>query len=811
MKKYFSLNLLIFVILLTTGISAESYRQIQIYFSNRIELIEILQSDLDIDHAEIQSDNSIIVFLGEKEYQRLLDYGYRHKVLIEDWRTYYRNRQKMSKLDQQAQLVQSARNYGVTGFRFGSLGGFYTYSEIVAEMDSMHLQYPNIISEKFSIGQSIEGREIWAVKISDNPNITEDNEAQVCFDALLHAREPGGMSTVIYFMYYLLENYEHDLVVRHLIDHREIYFLPCLNPDGYEYNRQTDPNGGGMWRKNRRDNGNNIFGVDLNRNWDLAFHWDEKGSSSWPSSETYRGDSAFSEPETYYLAQFIKSKNIKTHINYHTYSNMILYPWSYTSVQPPDSSILFEFARDMSCYNNYSFGNGNTIGYYANGVESDWMYAELPDKDKIYSFLFEVGRASDGFWAPEDRIIPLAEANIRANLYLCWLPEAFAAIQEYCFNQSEFLPGDTVDVQFSIKNRGLQLMDNINVHWSDLSGYINFTESSGNIVALDSWQSDTLNARFTISPGVPAGELIQLAIQTFWGDLPMDTDTLSIYAGDQTVFFGDSANGIIAYWNYADSLSPSGWEITPIEFHSAPGAYTDSRDGDYRANSTTIMTMNHPIDLSEIPSPRLSFWTHYEIESNWDCGLVQLSTDSGYSWITLSGQYTISGSGYGRQVKNRPLYDGFQYEWVQEDINLTPFSENTILLRFILMSDEYSNFDGWYIDDIRIYYYSIENPDKLLSEPLANYTFSLSQNYPNPFNPVTTIYYELVDAGHTDLSIYNLRGEQLAVLFNRYQPAGGHEYQLDINKLQPAISSGIYLYVLKSGKQRLVRKMIILK
>jgi carboxypeptidase T len=806
------LKFAVLLTLLYSVITANSYRQIQIYFNDRLELIQILQSDLAIDHAEVQRDNSVIVFLGETEYQRLLEYGYRHKVLIDNWQAHYRNRQKISPLAKRSQRSESTQNYGVSRFKFGSMGGFYTFAEIVNELDSMYLNFPNIITEKFSIGQSVEGREIWAVKISDNPNQAEE-EAQICLDALLHAREPGGMSTVMYFMYYLLENYNRDPIVTYLVNNREIYFLPCLNPDGYEYNRQTDSLGGGMWRKNRRDNGNGIFGVDLNRNWDLAFHWDEEGSSSSPASETYRGDSAFSEPETCHLAQFVKSKNISTHINYHTYSNMILYPWSYTSEQPPDSTILFEYSRDMSKRNRYDFGNGNAIGYFANGTECDWFYSEQPNKEKIYSFIFEVGRISDGgFWATEDRIIPLAQANVRANIYLCWIATGYAAIAGYNFGQSVFLTGDTVGLEIVVKNRGLTDIDNIQLQIADISGDLHLAEHAFPVKQLADWQSDTVRTAFSITAAPPPTEPIRLSVQTFYNELPMDVDTLSFYVGSPTLVMHDSANVSTASCDYLDSTSTAGWEITNKQYISAPTAYTDSKNSNYSSNSMAIMTLKSPINLSGYPAPRLSFWTRYEIESNWDCGYVQISTDSGASWATLPGKHTIPGSGYGAQkVTNQPVYDGIQTAWIQEDIDLACFSDHSILLRFVLSSDRYNEYDGWYIDDIRIYYYAVENQNALSSEPVSDFRFQLHQNYPNPFNPITTIHYELARPAQVELNLYNLLGTKIVTLLNTRQPSGQHCYSLDINSIQPPLSSGIYWYTIQIERKCQTRKMIILK
>ena len=795
---------------LSIALHAETYKKVQVYFADRVELREILRSDLEIDHAEIQCDNSIIVFLSSTEYRRLQYHGYRHKVLIDDWQNYYLNRQKMTALEKQSQLKNSAKTYGVTGFEFGSMGGFYTFDEIVAELDSMRFLYPTIISEKDSIGESIEGRALWAVKISDNPDQGED-EAQVCFDALMHAREGASMSTVMYFMNYLLENYGKDSVVTYLVDNREIYFVPCLNPDGYEYNRKTNPSGGGMWRKNRRINGNGSYGIDLNRNFTIGWAWDNDGSSPDGYSETYRGTAALSEPESNYFTEFIKSKSIKTHINYHTYSNIILYPWSYIADRPPDSTILFEYARDMSEYNGYNYGGGDAIGYFANGTQSDWMYGEETGKNKIFSFVVEVGTSGDGFWAAENRIIPLAEANIGSNLYLCWVSDGFAAIAGDNFQQSLFLPGDSVTCDFIVKNRGLKTIDNIHIEIESVSEYALVNESNYEISPLEVWESDSVTAHFQLSPETPAGEQISLTAKTYYSNLLMDIDTLTFFAGMQTALFADSGNAFDYNWNQYYTNIYNIWEQTDDNFHSLPSAYTDSKNGNYRSKMTTSMTLAEGIDLTGYSALRLSFWTRYAIETNGDCGMIQISTDSGSTWTSLKGIYTDPGSGTGAQVKGVPVYHGFQTDWVQEDIDLSVYSGEIIQLRFVLKSDDYVEYDGWYIDDIRIYYYSMEDYTGINTKPLTEFQFKLEQNYPNPFNPTTRIDYQIEKSGPVNLSVYNLRGEKIIDLVNEFQAASEHSHYFDLNMTPVTLSSGIYFYILQSGQQHQTRKMIVLK
>src|SRR5690606_38361948 len=123
---------------------------------------------------------------------------------------------------------------------------------------------------------------------------TDQGKPEVFYNSLHHAREPASLSQVVYYMWHLLETYGTDPETTYLLDNTEMYFVPCVNPDGYVHNETTDPNGGGMWRKNRRDNGDGTFGIDLNRNYGHFWGLDDTGSSPNPESDVYRGPSAFS-------------------------------------------------------------------------------------------------------------------------------------------------------------------------------------------------------------------------------------------------------------------------------------------------------------------------------------------------------------------------------------------------------------------------------------------------------------------------------------------------------------------------------------
>ena len=464
------------------------------------------------------------------------------------------------------------------GFGYGSMGGFYTLAEVYANLDSMFALYPNIITQKFSIGTTIEGRPIYAVKISDNPNVNE-TEPQVFYNSLIHAREPQGMMTIMYYMYYLLENYGTDPEVTYLVNNREIYFQPIVNPDGYEYNRTTNPNGGGMWRKNRKNNGSS-YGVDLNRNFGFQWGYNNSGSSPTPSSETYRGTSAFSEPETQAMRDFVNSKTFKTALNYHTYSNLLLYPWGYVSTQTPDNDIFVEYSTDMVAYNGYENGQPPIILYDVNGATDDWMYGEQSTKPKILSMTPEVG--STGFWPSQAEIFPLAIENLMPNLYYTWVAGESVRLVNPSFSQQYFNPGDNVDLTIpQLRNKGLSDAANVSLTLTSDNPLITVTSGPINIGNISSRTTvnNNQNLSFTIGASMPADVNVKMFVTVSTAGTPMFTDTLSFITGTPIIVFADTTNDPLLLWNITATPSLPKWEATNLSYHSSPTSFTDSKTG----------------------------------------------------------------------------------------------------------------------------------------------------------------------------------------------------------------------------------------
>lgn len=697
------------ILLLSISGFSQNYKQVKVYLNNADELHVLASTGVDIEHSRLDKDMSISFFVSDEEFSIIQSLGFRYEIIIDDWFEYYNSLPIMTESEMQAAIQLSQTDYGVSGFGYGSMGGFYTYAEAIAQLDSMYAQFPNLITQKFPIGTSHEGRTIWAAKISDNPNVAE-NEPQAGYDALIHAREPQSMATLIYFMYYLLENYGTDPEVTYLVNNREIFCVPVYNPDGYERNRQTNPNGGGMWRKNRRNNGDGSFGVDLNRNYSYKWGYDNSGSSPTPSSETYRGPAPFSEPEAQAVRDLIESLNIKTHFNMHSWQDAYLYPWGYINAQTPDSAAYFEFAYDMTRFNNYAFGTGSQVlGYNSNGSARDWLYGEQVSKNKIFGYTVEIGNSSDYFWPPQSRIIPLAQINVKPNLYHAWVAGEYVVFNSASLNPMYFNPGTSMEMTATLKNKGLATGNGITAQITSLSPYVTITNGTAYMDSLPARITALLNDAFTftVDASAPIESEIKLLFTTSMQGLVISKDTLLYVVGVPEYLFVDTLNNPLVNWTVTGTPSNSPkWEATTTTFYSAPASYTDSRLGNYINNATVTMTLTNPLNLTTYNNPQLSFWTKFDIEDNWDYGQVRVSTNNGTSWIPLAGKYTQPGVN-SFQPNGQPVYDGLMPHWVREEISLANYATNQVKFQFQLRTDGSTVRDGWYLDDIGVIVYNV--------------------------------------------------------------------------------------------------------
>jgi hypothetical protein len=387
-------------ILVTSAFSqAEVYKQVRIYNPDETTLFKILR--IGIEPIYGQAGEYIDFAVGEQDLRRFDSLSIPYAVIHDDMTAFYQSRNPLSL----------------------TMGGYRTFDEMIAVLDSFTAAYPNFCTPKFSIATTEQGRSLWTVKVSDNPNVDEDEpEAFVC--GIIHAREPIGGEIILEFMRFLLTQYGSDPVATNLIDNYQIYFLPVINPDGYEYNRQIAPNGGGMWRKNRRNNWDGTYGVDLNRNFSYFWGYDDVGSSPATNDETYRGPSYASEPEAMGIINFVNAHDFAILLNYHAYGDDFLYPWGYFDTECDDHAYydtLASYARSIG----YAVGTPWQLLYNTNGDIADWSYGEDRLHRRCFGEVIEVGTGSDGFWPPQSRIAPLVNENI--NLLKDLMPRALDA------------------------------------------------------------------------------------------------------------------------------------------------------------------------------------------------------------------------------------------------------------------------------------------------------------------------------------------------------------------------------------------------
>lgn len=296
---------------------------------------------------------------------------------------------------------------------------YHNYAEMTADIQAVVAAHPGIVSQ-FSVGQSYEGREMWAAKISDNV-ATDEDEPEVLFMGQHHAREHITVEMTLYVLHMLADNYGSDQQITDLVNSREIYIIFTTNPDGSEYDIATGSYR--SWRKNRQPNsGSSYIGTDLNRNY--GYKWGCcGGSSGLPSSDTYRGAFAFSAPETQRIRDFIDSRvvggqqQIKTSITFHSYARLVLWPYGYTYTDVPsdmtqdDHGVFVAMGQAMAATNGYTAQQASDL-YITDGTTDDWAYGV----HKIFMYTFEMG--SNTFYPPGSEIAALTSVNDAAVRYL---------------------------------------------------------------------------------------------------------------------------------------------------------------------------------------------------------------------------------------------------------------------------------------------------------------------------------------------------------------------------------------------------------
>lgn len=790
----------IFCVLLSLSLAAqefqEQYQRAKISYNTQDALQHLESIGIPVSHGTHKPGHFVISDFSVSEINKAKAAGYQVEILIEDSKEYFlqANREGRAQAQNPTCANQSITYQTPANFTLGSMGGYLTYQEMLDQLDLMKTLYPNLITTKTGIGNfltegqpdnsttpSIGGNAIQWVKISDNPNSSAEGEEQILYTAIHHAREPASLSQLIFYMWYLLENYDTDDEVKNIVDNTELYFVPVINVDGYLYNEKTDPNGGGFWRKNRK----NGHGVDNNRNYDYYINgnpadgvWAGDGTSPDPNSQVYHGDAPFSEVENQAIKWFAEQHDFVMAFNNHTSGNLLLYPYGYAdNVPTPEDNLFQSISEELVSQNG--FNNIISSGLYpAAGDSDDFLYGTIGTHNKIYAFTPEIGPE---FWPPSNQIESICKSMMYLNITAAQMVNNYASIKD---NSSAYIESiSNLSAEFTLKRLGLTGDGTFTVSLEAVSSNISATGNAQTFTTMPLLSEESGSINYTLSGTIAPGDEIVY-------DLVVDNGTYTIRKRIQKTIgtlesvFEDSGNST------SDNFNNNGWATTTNEFVSPSSSITDSPNGNYPNNSNKTITLLDEIDLTSVTlGANVTFFAKWDIEDNWDYVQFEVSTNGGTTWTPQCGNYTNAGSTNNGQPTDEPLYDGTQLDWIQEEIDLSDYLGESILLRFQFRSDGEVREDGFYFDDL-----TVNIIDDVLSTPSNTPdNFSL---HPNPVSSNLTI---TTPNNLYDVSIYNIQGQ----LLSTYTNLSGTQ-QLDYSKY----SNGIYFMHIATSDQNFTYKII---
>lgn len=586
---------------------------------------------------------------------------------------------------------------------------FKDYAAVHAYIDVLATLRPDLAS-KLDLGTSLEGRTIFGLRITGPGDAA--GRPGLLFNGCQHAREWISVMVPVYVADRLVRDYDTDAAVQALVDSAVFYIVPIVNPDGYQYSWDEDR----LWRKNRRPNGGGSFGVDNNRNW--GYQWGlDSGSSSNPNSQVYRGPAPFSEPETQRMRDFIVAHpDILAHIDFHSYSQLVLSPWGYVAAAPPSPhDATFDALNQAMAAAMFDLHGQTYVGgpigstlYLASGGSVDWSWGDRG----IFAWTIELRDTGEfGFLLPADQIVPTCEEAFAAVVALTnyvTLPVAFG----FPDGLPAAVPADA----------DLPLL----VHLNPLSQTVvegsakQFTRvgSAGAFVEQPlAPQADDLF--LATLPATPCGKTIEFyfTVLTSGGQTvasPADAPATVHAALAQTVSIlvddgfespsgwtvgapdDDATSGI---W---ERVNPQGTPAQPADDHTPPpgtlcwvtGGQAGPGIGSFDVDGGKTTLFSAVYDLSRAPNATISYWRWYSNDQGGaphaDVFVVDISADGGERWVNVE---TVGPDG-------PETVGGWRYHEFRVADFVTPTA--AVRLRFIVSDEGAGSLVEAALDDFRI-------------------------------------------------------------------------------------------------------------
>lgn len=686
--------ILLLSLLLCAQLNAQNYSKVKIY-TDAAGLTELAELGLAVDHGDWKQGTFFIGDFSEDDLEVLEASDFDYEVVVKNVKAYYAEINTLSAKKNTVcdpatsggePLPETPVNFEVNS----AYAGFYKYQDMLDALDSMVSMYPNLITARAAIpsGQTHEGRDVYYVKISDSPGTDDATEPNVLYSSIHHAREPMSLSETIFFMWYLLENYVTDPEVKFIVDNTELFFVPCINPDGYIYNEATDPSGFGMHRKNKAPVGTNNPGVDLNRNY--SYGWNTTGVSNNPNNDTYPGSGPFSEPETQAMKWMVETYHFKTGMNAHSHGKQMLFPIGTTSAEFADHHDYFQDLADhMVKFNGYEAIKSSGL-YPASGDSDDYMYKDsigVNGKDTMFVMTPETGTA---FWPAQSEVVPTCAAMVWPNMRMAHVTHRYLVTEEtddaLISDNSGYFRHEVLRLGFEPGPVTVSINPVLNL------------QSVGASVSHDiSWHSTAEDSiSYVLDPMIQFGDEVKYELVTDYGAWQHRDTITKIY--DQWILIENDDASSTANWT-------GSWQLTTDEAYSPTTSFTESNGSDYSNNDDKTFRYNNTIDLTNAEDAMITFYATWEIEADYDYCQFQVSTNNGATWEGQCGLYTVEGSSTpwngSVQPDGEPVWESTS-GWVQEQISLSDYLGDVIQVRFRFESDGGVTQDGFYFDDFQI-------------------------------------------------------------------------------------------------------------
>ena len=794
MRKITCLCVLLLLVV-QSSFAQESHSRVTINNPDQTTLNLLAEQGIDLRCGVSHSSHSITLDISETDLSILQQHGIQYQTSIQDLQSFYNQRAVNNLPSAIASLnIEDARNASRNNNEFqqkssissvitdnylqyqelnekdwikpvnwelGSMGGCYTISQVLTELDQMRTFSQNngldIVSVKQDAsptnqttwgnpsgtitnnGLTYSGQgtsrwnpqTIYYIRITGNESTTaEGTKPQMLFTSMIHSREVNALMGNMYFMWYIIENYNSDPAIKNLVDNNELYFIPVVNPDGLRWNEHLSSSGGGMQRKNCRPNtgstANNTStrGVDLNRNFDYFWGSAGSGSSGTQSSDSYRGPSAASEPETQIIVDFVLARNFKTAIWNHTFANSIPHPYggnpSFVSGREDE---MHRWHEDMTKYNRYV--SGATIFTPANGIADDWMVGGSTDGNgstgsgqNILATTPEHG--GTGFWPDPNDIMPISKRSIRISLMGAYHGGKYAKFHD--LTQSD-ITSLSSNLDFGIERIG-QTASNFTLTVTPVSANITSITSPSAQTGMAILEQRNVSAALVLDGSIQPNDIIEYKVQLSNDDGIFYEVNIEKYYQPNLLFSHNPDSDGLTGWNN------SGWSNSTADAYSGSNALRTGNTVPYATNTTKTLTTTNTYDLSNSSEVLVQFYAKWDIERNFDFVELQASTN-GSTWTTLNGKYTKPESSSSTNDHNAKgaadeafqgnnasghIYDGDRMDkWVMEEIvidnstNSAVFGSSTVQFRFRMRSDsedEFENYsangEGFFFDDFKI-------------------------------------------------------------------------------------------------------------